>query len=151
MLFNGPAHEPALRPITTRPAGSPALTPFSRPTKKWARAHWDMRPFWKQSSIISRLQKRKSALKTTKTGLLCLGTDQRRSGSLLYASHPRDGRLVLGITEPGWLVGLELYYVENRNVRCQILNTYLAYAIRSRTSVTQTIGPLLGRGPCRNA
>src|SRR5580704_4499213 len=123
MLFNGPAHVPLSDPSAIRPhlkpssTGSPALTLFSRPTKKWARAHWDMRPFWKQSSIISRLQKRKSALKTTKTGLLCLGTDQRRSGSLLYASHPRDGRLVLGITEPGWPVGLELYYVENRNVR----------------------------------
>src|ERR1700677_1409394 len=38
---------------------------MSSPTKKWARAHWLLRPVWKHHSIISQRQKRKNSSRPT--------------------------------------------------------------------------------------
>ena len=56
----------ALLPARASTAGTPGIdAPASRhpsrPTKKWACAHWLLRPVWKQPSIISRGQKRKKS------------------------------------------------------------------------------------------
>src|SRR5271156_7007215 len=47
----------------TFPDAPPAAAPprMSSPTKKWARAHWLLRPVWKHHSIISKRQKRKNS------------------------------------------------------------------------------------------
>ena len=54
---------PVNSPTTAGTTGidAPASRHPSRPTKKWACAHWLMRPVWKQPSIISRGQKRKKS------------------------------------------------------------------------------------------
>src|SRR5271154_6974387 len=62
-----PAHGlPISTPACPATAGTtgidaPASRHPSRPTKKWACAHWLMRPVWKQPSIISSRPKRKNS------------------------------------------------------------------------------------------